>query len=573
MPDRLLMTPDGLELESGDPVFIGVQCESPFYTESDRMWNLSQIFLYVSLALGGLTTLLAWTLSVLVPPSNFTWRSISILAACAAVMEVPIFLMFESEPCNMDINRQTCSVAVGGYLNITSIVLFVVMTLWTQCLRPPDWTKETKAWRNTDRDVKVGEISIPSGGDSREGTDELSAPPRESSARADPAAFRESPPRAPAYWSAESKRNDFPVADSYEQPPFRQFDQDKQRPAPVVQDKRRPAPMAPVEQYSNVEEEHPKVEEQYASVEEHNQVFHDLEAPVGNSTVVSVTPEEKGEERRSFWAFGRGRWALGGLLKTKVDNEEEHSTATPESQRREIQPITGPFSWDDSEEVEIPGPSDEVNRDTSLLHDEDDESEAYSEGVEVEEKKAEEEPRKSAAEYIASLKNRLRRAPREEEQRSAAREGPAAKKKAIKVTIICPDGSEEKKKLKTRDEQENPTPFDEQMDNAAASQNRSVQKGARDYVLTHSISRTSTTRRGEEDRSSATPKVGSSSPVRVGLSSRTEKQGDMPLESLAIPPKSRTVSYDAVSEMTPGETDISPEETMAILEDLARLEN
>lgn len=174
LPDQTISTPSGLVFAGETTANCGIQCESPFYDASDRMWNLSRVFLYIALALGCMTTLLAWSLGTCVTPTNTNWRLMYILAACTAVLEVPIFLMFESEPCNMDVSRQTCSLGLAGYFGIVSIALFVFMTLWTQCLNPPDWRKEETAWRNEDRDVKVCEITIPSGEDNA--TDEESNP-------------------------------------------------------------------------------------------------------------------------------------------------------------------------------------------------------------------------------------------------------------------------------------------------------------------------------------------------------------------------------------------------------------
>ena len=85
---------------------------------------------------------------------------------------------------------------------------------------------------------------------------------------------------------------------------------------------------------------------------------------------------------------------------------------------------------------------------------------------------------------------------------------------------------------------------------------------ARDFVLTHSIPRPASKRPQEkEDEAYVTTKF------------RSTPAGVVPVESLSIPPTSSSHSYD-VSEMTPGhgESEALPHETMAILEDLARLE-
>jgi hypothetical protein len=146
-PDRNLITPDGVELASIDVVQAGVLCdESEFYDPDDRMWNLSQMFFYVSTALGGATTMLAWTISTCWPPTVRNWRALSIVAAITAVLEIPIFLIFEIESCNMDITRQQCSLDLGSYFLIASVAMWVVVTLWTQFLDPPRWSDEINAW-------------------------------------------------------------------------------------------------------------------------------------------------------------------------------------------------------------------------------------------------------------------------------------------------------------------------------------------------------------------------------------------------------------------------------------------
>lgn len=147
-PGRNVMTATG-DLFDAQVGFFGVMCvESPFYDESDRLWSLSQLFFYISVGFGGLTTLVAWALTLCIPPTGCRWRTMSILSAIAAVMQVPVFLIFESDNCNFDVNRQTCKLAMGAYMNMMSVIIWVVMTIWTQCLKVPEWDKEgLHAWK------------------------------------------------------------------------------------------------------------------------------------------------------------------------------------------------------------------------------------------------------------------------------------------------------------------------------------------------------------------------------------------------------------------------------------------
>lgn len=157
-----VMTPWGNEFVGQDLAYIGVRCESPFYEETDRMWNLSRLFFSISMGCGSLTMFMAWALSLFLPPSKCNWRMLSMLAACTAVMGVPVFLIFESEPCTMNIDRQTCSLALGSYFNIASVMFWVILTLLTQFLQPPNWSEEVNAWKTSK--VNIKEITVPENG-------------------------------------------------------------------------------------------------------------------------------------------------------------------------------------------------------------------------------------------------------------------------------------------------------------------------------------------------------------------------------------------------------------------------
>jgi hypothetical protein len=178
--DQFLMTLDGVEVQNGNgesvSANIGVNrndhCDSGalFYDSDDRMWQLSQIFFLVGcLVLGSLTTALAWAQSTFPcwAPTPARWRLLSILAAFTAVLEVPIFIALEAEPCTMDLSRQTCHLGVGSYFLIGSILLWVAVTLSTQCLDPPSWKDELQAWvlsggSDGDKSREGIEITVPS---------------------------------------------------------------------------------------------------------------------------------------------------------------------------------------------------------------------------------------------------------------------------------------------------------------------------------------------------------------------------------------------------------------------------
>lgn len=211
LPDFVLITPWGDEVPSaGGSASLGVDCrdlgggngggedENLFYDTSDRMWYLSRIFLYCSLACGGLAVLWAWTLTLCLSPTPWRWRSLSVLTAVTAVLQVPIFLILESDTCNYDINRQSCRLSVGSYLNMASVGLWIMVTLATQCVRPPRWAEELDAWRTVTHVRPTKSISVVRGCPTESSTEEGSAAhhqpsPRQQILQHDPLSARLSP--------------------------------------------------------------------------------------------------------------------------------------------------------------------------------------------------------------------------------------------------------------------------------------------------------------------------------------------------------------------------------------------
>lgn len=131
---------------------IGILCEHGYYDRNgDDMWELSRVFLIASLALGSLSAALAWAVTSYLPPTEMNWRGLSVLAAATAVLQVPVFFLFESKPCRDDYQDQgggqTCALGSGSYLLIASVVLDVAVTLCTQCTDPPMWALELALWR------------------------------------------------------------------------------------------------------------------------------------------------------------------------------------------------------------------------------------------------------------------------------------------------------------------------------------------------------------------------------------------------------------------------------------------
>jgi len=143
-PGKALATPQGIYISED----IGIMCKGDLYEiEGDSFWELSRIFLIISICLGSISTLISWLLATFVAPTSSRWKSMSILSALTAVLQVPIFLVFEAKPCSSFSGNQSCKISSGVFLLITSTVFWVVVTLLTQILDPPAWASELDAWR------------------------------------------------------------------------------------------------------------------------------------------------------------------------------------------------------------------------------------------------------------------------------------------------------------------------------------------------------------------------------------------------------------------------------------------
>ncbi|KAL3935657.1 MAG: hypothetical protein SGBAC_008865 [Bacillariaceae sp.] len=132
----VLVSTDGDELDISQ-AGLGVVCPSDmFSTEDDTEWGISRIFFYLSIVSGAFTTIGAIALASKVEYTNARWRNLSIGAALTALCAVPVFLVFEANPCTEFQFQQTCTFSTGSYLQIISVLCWVVGVAITQCLDP-----------------------------------------------------------------------------------------------------------------------------------------------------------------------------------------------------------------------------------------------------------------------------------------------------------------------------------------------------------------------------------------------------------------------------------------------------
>ena len=124
----------------------GLFCAKEFYDGDDNMWGLSRLFFYLTASFGGCTTIFAWSLAIVLPPTLQNWRWLSLLSAATAILGVPMFLIFSTKACSESVDIQTCSLSMGAYYLICSVLLWVVVTLSAQCLDPPCWGEKRDSW-------------------------------------------------------------------------------------------------------------------------------------------------------------------------------------------------------------------------------------------------------------------------------------------------------------------------------------------------------------------------------------------------------------------------------------------
>lgn len=145
---RFIEFTSGVPQEAVTLASFGVLCDTYYFdSEGDTMWRISKIFLYVSLALGGFAVVLSWAITWCISPTVRLWKLLSVTSALNAVLSIPIFLLFESEPCTLDNSRQQCSLSFGSFLLMSGVVSSIAVVLLTQCVETPSWGTELDAWK------------------------------------------------------------------------------------------------------------------------------------------------------------------------------------------------------------------------------------------------------------------------------------------------------------------------------------------------------------------------------------------------------------------------------------------
>ena len=124
---------------------LGVLCETPplLLREGDSLWNMSFYFWIAASVVGGFGVTLSWALTTFLGPTDWNWKILSFLSGVSAIIQAPVFLLFESKPCV----ENDCTVSTGCVMLMISTIFWVTLTLLTQCQDPPMWANELNNWR------------------------------------------------------------------------------------------------------------------------------------------------------------------------------------------------------------------------------------------------------------------------------------------------------------------------------------------------------------------------------------------------------------------------------------------
>ena len=112
---------------------MGVLCDGDFYDlDGDPMWIYSRAFFFVASCFGGIATFAALLAAFFVRPTRPVWLALSGSAALTSILQLPMFLMFETEPCSDFTEDQDCSQSIGSFLLISSTACWVgvAITAW-----------------------------------------------------------------------------------------------------------------------------------------------------------------------------------------------------------------------------------------------------------------------------------------------------------------------------------------------------------------------------------------------------------------------------------------------------------
>jgi hypothetical protein len=148
-PYQTLANPDDSKNTTLLSTSIGIFGAGDFYNiRSDGMWILCFTLICIAIGLTGVSTLIAWGISTFWAPTARIWKALSVLSALASVLQVPIFLMFDTFPCSAFRAQQTCQLSNGSYCLVSSTVCSIVATFITQFLDPPMWGSHLYPWKS-----------------------------------------------------------------------------------------------------------------------------------------------------------------------------------------------------------------------------------------------------------------------------------------------------------------------------------------------------------------------------------------------------------------------------------------
>lgn len=132
--DDLLSNPASTKKYGG----VFCQGQGEWDNTNEATWILSATFLSLALLLGSISTATAWCVVYNSNAALFSglWFLVSLSSALCAILTVPVFLLFSTEPCFGE-DHSSCALAAGAYILLVSLILWITVTIATQLFDPP----------------------------------------------------------------------------------------------------------------------------------------------------------------------------------------------------------------------------------------------------------------------------------------------------------------------------------------------------------------------------------------------------------------------------------------------------
>ncbi|KAL7469204.1 hypothetical protein ACHAXS_009471 [Conticribra weissflogii] len=152
--------------EKDEVLALGLFCEEDLKFTVDptskehSLRKLSKAFFIMALIVGAANMCVTWSIATCLGVSNRIWNGITILSIANFVLQLSVFVVFKSPPCD----SYKCVLATGGFALICSAFINCLLVLVTYFFDVPEWKEEWELWRlvksNRDRGLERGDTDL-----------------------------------------------------------------------------------------------------------------------------------------------------------------------------------------------------------------------------------------------------------------------------------------------------------------------------------------------------------------------------------------------------------------------------